>query len=488
MKLGFNGTNFWESSTPQDWEKLIDATPINSTLYLRFRADKYEGPVPESVLLDVATFCQMFPENKSVKFIYTYHTRGNSVEDNIQGINFFTANNIQIEVFEAGNEEYAGVANDFDFNKYKGFFEPTRNKLKELYPDIPHSVFIAPRPKSSGILGGRNDHDKWNEEVFQYIQESGDCISVHLYLNGREIPEIDSLPVITYTTPNNEEVENFYYNLFQDTLDSLYSFDILLDYIKTKTSNKIYVTEFGPTANTGGLQNTLGYHMAEFYTTCTYGPEVEVWLKHNGIASSNAGCITPPKYGESDSTDNIARLSLYSYREAQNVNNGAIPVLIHPEQYNEKLFAGNYVTSDFISNSIGYAPYMDRFSNPEINKVEFKDSSDNVLYGFGAYFIPESFEIKNLEASYKFNINEKSIINISETKADSYEWSIISASRPDIHLLGITTPVLTIESKWPARVSLQIKAKKGDVEEVATTEIIFRRRLYKFFSFFKSTN
>lgn len=484
MKLGFNGSNFWES-TPTDWQKMVDATPEGATLYLRFRADQYDGPVPENILLDALAFSKMFTGNKAVRFIYTFHTRGNSVEDNMVGINFFMQNGMQIESFEAGNEEYAEVANDFDFNLYKSRFKPTRDRLKLDFPTIPVSIFVAPRPKSSGITGGRQDHDVWNEQAFEYINSYGDCVSVHCYLNGREIPLIDSVPVVTFNGENfYPEVEGYYSQLFTSIIEESYSFDVLLDYIKSKTDAKIYVTEFGPTANTGGVQNALGYHMGEFYTTITYATEVEVWLKHNGIAKTNTGCITPPKYGETGE-DMIPRISLFTYEESQKVALGAIPVIIHPTFDTPSNEVGTYYGDDLIMKSEGYAPYMDKFSDVS-SDLNLYNSPIGVQYGFGSYFEPIQHYIQNLEPEYKGTVNTPILIDISATNANTYEWTILEGGT-NIHLLGVDSPVLSISATKASRVVLQVVATFDEDMVVGYTEVIFKRQRGKLFSFIKST-
>jgi len=427
--LGFNGTNMWENATEVDLQRLADATPTDTTLVLRFRADKYEA-VPDYILQKVKSFSDSFPENKSLKFIYCYNVRISDIEDTLNGVNFFLENNIPILAFQAGNEEFSRQSFDFDWSSYQASFQPHRDVLKDLCPDIPHLVFLAARPKGTGIPGERRDHSIWNENAFEYINSSGDCPCVHLYLNAQEIPEVAEGPPIIEYSPNKSfpEVEQYYDTIFTKGVDELQSWETLINYIEENTAQPIYVTEYGPTVNVSAVQNTVGYHMLDFLACTEFSPKLEVMLKHNGISSSNAGCISPTKYGEPDTSENSPneiRLSLLTYNLLKLVEKGEVPVIKYPYIFPvEGDIVGNFVTSDNLMDSLGTGPYMTRQSTVDRKELE---STSLKTYGFGvkeSEVVDLGTKVFKIYSEQIFKLDFDDLIKFERISGDSFQIQI----------------------------------------------------------------
>ena len=320
MNLGFNGENWFQAmdSVAEQW--IIDAIPEGESFTLRFRADKPE--FDEAELDKLESFNDSFNrENKHLKVIYCANIK-DLATDPFSKIQRLINAGIDIIAVEFGNEVYSGTQANFVFDVYKNWFEPLRLLMETNYPQIPCLVFLAPRAKDSGVLGGRNDHKTFNDVAITYINSKANLHpTVHIYLNDRECPVTANpvTPVIFNTSTDYPELEDYYLTLYGQANANYFNlWESTLNYIKTKCPIKqLHITEWG-FDNYGDIKNTLGTGAIAWKIWNTYGKDERITslLQHNGISMAGPGMIFPvhPKYDTPSEGLNKRRVDYWLYK------------------------------------------------------------------------------------------------------------------------------------------------------------------------------
>lgn len=316
MYLGFNGTNWFKVQTEEDAASIAIAAPEQGFV-LRYRADK-PALALNTELEKVIELKQVFDEvGKEFNIIFTANVDIPAAEM-LDALNVLIEAGVNVVAVEADNEYYAGTQANFDFALYKAKFWPLRQLLYSYYPDIPFTIFIAPRPAEAGIRGGRKDHKQWNDEVKAYMDTEayeGDGLSLHIYYGAREVPVMSQeLPKVQYDPElDYPELDQYYHDMAESAINSDH-LDLYLAYLDQNFPDiKIYVTEFGYN-NAGGLKNTIGYSMGIYDFWLRAMTKFEAVCEHNGISPTNTGCITPVSAGDLiEGESNIKRLSYYTY-------------------------------------------------------------------------------------------------------------------------------------------------------------------------------
>lgn len=336
---GFNGSNFEKNLNAVTTEWMADICPAGDTLVWRFRADKYEAIVPTDMLENVVDLHDALELRGShLQIVYTFHTRGLSAEDNLFGFNYLHDEGIDLICAEFGNEEYSHY--NFDWSGYWNACQPTLLSLHLKYPEFPVSFFLANRPMDSDINGGRNDHNTYNNLAIGELAGKPDYFgfSWHEYNNVKDCPVMVSVP--TSRTFDQaayyEDLDNYYHDLYFQRQEASLS-DAIYGYVQAKLPGRdIWVSEFGPFASTGNIQNTWAFHAAEFEYWYENAGRYKALLKHNGLSSENTGCISEEKKTDLPSTDGyVRRLSYWTYQLYRN-GKDALPMgaeLTAPGQY-----------------------------------------------------------------------------------------------------------------------------------------------------------
>lgn len=296
-KLGHNGTNWFEVQTSQDKQWLLEALAPGQTYVHRFRADKDPGISPHiDALIDLHAFLLL--NGRYLEVVFTAGLDESSVTDNIYMIDALHSAGVNIIAIEAGNEYYSREQANFDFEVYRTKFEPLLNALTGIFAAFEFAIFLAPQPSGIGLVGGRNDHKKWNDAAFAYMQIAPANVvpSIHIYFNEGEVPTMTVLPERRVVTGNafDTQLDDYFFSLYTEALLNDH-WATLLDYIRDNVGvlKNVYVTEWGYAA-AGELKNTFGYSATAFRIWNNMRTLANtILLEHNGIAKTNTGFISP---------------------------------------------------------------------------------------------------------------------------------------------------------------------------------------------------
>ena len=380
MYYGFNGTNWFRLQTQTDIALIVDAAPKKGFV-LRFRADKPFLSLDEEVQKVIDLHNQFGTSSKEFNVIFTAnidveaYTMFDAIDELIQA-------GVNLVCVEAGNEYYSREQANFDFDYYRLKFEPLRQLLLDHYHNIPFSIFVAPRPKDSDILGGRSEHTTFNNAVAEYMKTAPakDGVSVHIYYGGNEAPVIIN-PLEKQDIREqelNEAAEDYYRSMYHDAESSGLWHDTI-QYLTSKFEGRdIWITEFGFNS-AGTLKNTLAYAASMFSIWVEWHdhPSIKALCEHNGISPTNTGCITPVDVELDDYEGvNAPRTSYYAFQCASNLfntNEGVFPY--NTIEYANEVTAqvpdskrivsavAKNVTGKYYYSSSGKAPFMSRRSD-----------------------------------------------------------------------------------------------------------------------------
>lgn len=312
--FGHNGSNTPENLNETTIQWLTDMVQPGQTWTYRFRADKYDGPVPETVLASVVDLHEAFEDaGKHMAVIYDFHVRGNSAADNLVGFNYLQDAGVNIVAVQFGNEEFS--EQNFNWQAYEDLFTPTLEALSSFNGD--RLFFAAPRPANSTIAGGRRDHNNWDEALKTFLagKPASYAVAWHIYYNGRNCPVLDQLlGQFQYTGAYMPTIDSLYREMWECMLPNDH-WDATYNYILTNFPDRhVWITEFGPPSATGDLQNTLAIHMAEFNTWQLNKYRFTSICKHNGLTSEWAGIISSKKSPDSESDSGyVRRMSYWTY-------------------------------------------------------------------------------------------------------------------------------------------------------------------------------
>ncbi len=297
MYYGFNGENWFDAADDASNQWVIDATRNDTPFTLRFRIDKPDSnPADVDALIALS---QKFKDNgKQLKIVYCINVKDENKQLQVDRLKTAINGGVDVVAVEFGNETYSGEQADFDFNIYKGWFEPLKVLIEAEYPSMPLLVFLAPRPKESGVLGGRNDHSTFNNAAIDYINANSNCFpTVHIYLNINECPTHATTLAKRKVTLGvlDTELDTHYMNIYNEALGNYtLLWNSTLNYINTRTNKPVYITEWG-FDNYGNIKNTLATAAIAFYIWTNYYKDTRIaaLMQHNGLSKSLPGMISP---------------------------------------------------------------------------------------------------------------------------------------------------------------------------------------------------
>lgn len=297
MYYGFNGENWFDAADDTSNQWVIDAVDNETPFTLRFRLDKPDSN-PADVEALIALHQKFTANGKQLKVVYCINVKDENKQLQVDRLETVINGGVNVIAVEFGNETYSGEQANFDFSIYRNWFEPLKLLIEAKYPNMPLLVFLAPRPKESGVLGGRNDHSSFNNAAIAYINSYNNCFpTVHIYLNVNECPTHATTLAKRKVTLGVLDTEldahyNAIYNEAKSNFKSLW--DKTLSYIFGATGKKVYITEWG-FDNYGNIKNTMATAAIAFNIWTSYfnDSRIEALMQHNGLSKSLPGMISP---------------------------------------------------------------------------------------------------------------------------------------------------------------------------------------------------
>jgi len=296
MYLGFNGENFFEVLDDHTSELIKDMLGTDQRVCLRFRQDKEDSdPLDIDKLVTLDTYLK--ENGRGLDVIYCANIKEPS-EVALIKLNKTIESGINVIAVEFGNEVYSKEQANFSFETYRAWFEPLYELIRVKYPELLCLVFLAPRPKESGVLGGRAEHSRFNIAAIEYINSKETLRpTVHIYFNSKECPVLLQRPANVAYDPDvfYPEWEEYYKNLFDQTMVNITLWSKTIDYINEAIPQKgIYITEWGYDEY-GNQKNTMGTGLFAWtvWNSSYFDSRIVAMCQHNGPSKALPGMICP---------------------------------------------------------------------------------------------------------------------------------------------------------------------------------------------------
>ena len=231
----------------------------------------------ESELMHLIRTSRVIP---NFQVSYALNVLQGTPETNLLALQTLIDSGVHVIAVVAGNETFASY--NYDWERYKKDFEPILKAIQKKYPDLPRLLCIAQDID-------RKTHIKWNTQLIQYIQNSGDFISgvdIHYYLFN-ELKAANAIHPGTVTIkqgqPNEQLDKAFktYIELYR-TADQM---QLLVGYLQLQLPGKIlHCSEFGD-KEAEYWSNTVANGAHLFMTFCINRNSFDVLLLHNLIGN-----------------------------------------------------------------------------------------------------------------------------------------------------------------------------------------------------------
>ncbi len=414
MYYGTNGENWFDAEDPISRQWVIDSVLPGQTFTLRYRADKPDtNPEDRFKLISLAEDFKNAGKHLSV--VYCINIKDDA---NVQ-FDYFTEvkeSGVDIIAVEFGNETYSKEQANFNFAVYESWFTPVKSLIESTYPTMKFLIFLAPRPKESGVLGGRKDHSTFNNAAIAYINTYANCHpTIHIYFNDRECPVSVTSPAKVTYTPGTlfPELETYYTDLYDQAMANTNLWDYTLSYLESSLPSKeVYITEWG-FDNYGNIKNTLATGAVAWHIWNTYGkdPRITALLQHNGISKAGPGFIFPVHptndTPEPSGSSNKRRVDYFIYKMFRAISDVATApsVISEPGVYNYSIPLGNIndalpiavdpslslvgiefdsLAGKYMYSSAGATEWMAKNSTPsyEINDTDVYLPEDGKAFGY----------------------------------------------------------------------------------------------------------
>jgi len=203
-----------------------------------------------------------------------------TIETNLSAIQTLVDSGVHIISFVAGNETFYSY--QYDFERYKKDFEPIFRACEKSFPDIPRFLCI-------GQEIHKKDHINWNNQVIDYIRETGDFISgvdVHYYLMEEVRDAIALHPqLITYKPDSIYPALETAFAKYIALTKQDKGLDEIVTYLKTNLPGKLYhCTEFGD-KHAEYWSNTIANGGRVFEVFCSHRKDFQILLVQNLLAN-----------------------------------------------------------------------------------------------------------------------------------------------------------------------------------------------------------
>lgn len=494
MYLGFNGENFFELIDKHTHELLADMLEPGQRFCLRFRQDKVDSdPLDIDKLVALHSFLE--GRGKGVDVIYCANVK-EPAEVAFIKLDTTIKAGINVIAVEFGNEVYSKEQANFNFETYKSWFEPLKALIKSAYPEMLCLVFLAPRPKESGVLGGRADHSRFNNAAIQYINDNPSLRpTVHIYFNSKECPVVLQRPANVAYDPEVyfEEWDTYYRTLLEQTTSNLNLWTNTINYINSSIPERgIYVTEWGY-EEYGNQKNTMGTGIFAWtiWNAFLTDSRIVAMCQHNGVSKTSPGMIFPANAKDLNPEGHamLPRIDYFIYKlfRSFNVTPGATPFYTTQSgslsDANVMAISGKYLYS-----SAGATAWMSKTSKPsyEVSGLVSGSGSAVALPGINiGYFtsIPNVTPIA--DAGADFTVYSKTRSGTTDVVLDgsnsidpdgrivSYVWS------NGTELLGMdfSNPKVSVPLKAGSYIfNLKVTDDKGATAEDAIIVTVKNRR------------
>lgn len=458
---GFNGVNFFQYSTPADWDAIVNAS--GDTISFRYRFDKqYNNDRDKLIQFDSIA-------RANGKDIWLTLTSDMNAANTAAEIGYLESHGVNVDVLELGNEEYSETTPKLSFAAYQALIDPIIAATSQY--DLIYTLCAPPRPLNSGVQGGRRDHQTWHDALQAYLSDKGDNYGInwHIYYNNRECPVLASKPAKrAYNGGVYADLQTYYSDLLtQATASDLWSKS--LAYINEFYGGRyVSISEFGAVAEgdgetsggAGSIKNTLVYAEIMFRAWNLYRCEVNTMDIHSGVALT--GMITPS--GKFDLfSGNQKRVEFYAYQLVNEIP--TCPELSDEIIYNEGVYY-RWFTSDYLPeiygdnvslefethyveglypySTAGYAEWMGTgtIKNKEIQGINVVDGIYIPANGFG--YVKITAESLCYDTTYTvIDTTYEEVLNYEWTKCQRPFWRIFRAGYCSTQPQFIRVPVYT---------------------------------------------
>jgi len=249
-----------------------------------------------------------------------------TVTENMEALDFLTANGIEVVAVEMGNETYQQFNT---FGEYYAKAEPFLLAVKAKYPAIVRTMVIAPHPE-------RNSHKKWNDafkakllenDLIQggvphfYPDLSADCAAAYAAYNTTPKPNFPIFyeskdPVVgPIADLCYEDMKHIITDPAPAPGTAFNSFDGLKENLDAQFPGlPLYMTEwnFLPIE---GMSNTMadGFYAFKAISKLQENPNIFAATVHNFIAPAGHGMINTPLPDDSIDLPLHKRVKYYSF-------------------------------------------------------------------------------------------------------------------------------------------------------------------------------
>lgn len=433
---GFNGTNFMDITSPKQFQFIVTWIPKGDTLVIRARFDKELGHSP--FLDEWKDLNELFRDSGRVLLMIFTANMYDTPDNNLYNLDWVLDNGLKVIAVELGNEMYSQEQANMNFITYQNLFEPFTEAVEALYPNMPITVFAAPRPAGAGINGGRGDHKKFNDDLATYMRGAplNWGISDHIYINNKEIPYMDTAIVAKTILPGvaYSDLTVSYLKLLNPVLNgsALKLYDSTITYLRKQFPNrKYYITEFQYN-NSATYKNTLWNGMATFimwnYTTkfkdCYF-------LEHNGKGNTIAANIS--------NRDDRRDLDVYADTQTLRVNYFVYKLFKEypdgsPKMDSYELTGDTTYYFWFTNMGSSYIPNLSipnylRIDDLKVRYIqgEWLGSSSGVI-GQMTKTSPASYEITGIEESNSFMVPGMSLGYLKISLKNNYIYGCMDTS------------------------------------------------------------
>lgn len=318
---GTNGTNVPENLNPETRTAITELLPVGETFVLVFRNDKYTAAAPQSDINNVISLAtDLESTGRHFAMVYTFNTRTDStgkalvtIDQNFHAYEAFTEAGIDILAARMGNEEYFKEAgNGKLWANYQSKFTPVLNELQARSPLMP-VIFCMADPSWTA----------WNTAAANFIKTNARyAADVHLYWGRGDLGVYnqlvnDALPSELSSNTYSPAKDAFYGDMYTQYKESTKLAAVMDWHRANLPGRKMYITEYGPPANPGGLGGALGFE------ACTdlflnqlkaYSDIVAIACRFNG--PSVTGIITPKnKLDAPIAVTTVERLAYFTLKQ-----------------------------------------------------------------------------------------------------------------------------------------------------------------------------
>lgn len=355
-------------------------------------------------------------EMPELEVIYVVNVFTSDTDEQYNAIKYLVDNGVNVKVIEFGNEVYGKY--EFNTVNYINTCAPIISRIKADFPNIKTSLI-------SGNFKGRRDHDKWNTELADYVNNPNnkvDYVTLHFYIGEDLAPlayaAMPAPKIVDYSRIDDELQEACEHYIDEVILSGRFQEEI--DMAKSYYNTGIIVTEWNN--NPAAVWcNTLVNAMWLFSEYITL-QDVDYLCSHNGISPDIYGKICQNKKQDDVTTDMVIRSGYYSLKLANEVNKYKVadPIddvieITEPGEYSVPFITFNADT------------YLELDTPLKVEEIKLRYIKGEYLYsscgsvGFQSKDQPKNYEIKG--------VIEETITNLDILPTNAFGYVYIKTAK-----------------------------------------------------------